>query len=62
MDNEDSDPQKGMTLRDYFAAAALVVIRDLWKDSGRTWTHQDVAEEAYFVADAMLHEKEEWEK
>jgi hypothetical protein len=51
--------QRGMTLRDYFAAKALPAIykdatetarNDGWPDEWR----MDVAEEAYEMADAML--------
>lgn len=46
------DPQKGMTLRDYFAAKALPAMLEVCS------TNQRAAEEAYAVADAMLKARE----
>ncbi|MDE9542844.1 hypothetical protein KKI98_07885 [Xenorhabdus bovienii] len=48
-------PQKikdGMTLRDYFAARAMasIILRDD--------TYEEVAEESYFIADAMMKARE----
>lgn len=43
---------KGMTLRDYFAAAALEKA-----SRGNTKTAQEIATRAYFIADAMLVER-----
>lgn len=48
------DPQKGMTLRDYFAAQAMHARLTTYKG---TW-YEGVAEEAYKAADAMLKERE----
>jgi len=45
-------PEYGMTLRDWFAGAALASIRD---DSHNTYA--SVAEAAYKIADAMLAER-----
>lgn len=42
----------GMTLRDYFAAQALAVI------PGDTATPDDLARDAYRIADAMIAERE----
>ena len=48
------DPQQGMTLRDYFAAKAM---------AARAGAHygkwDDLAHEAYAIADAMLRERAE---
>lgn len=46
---------EGMTLRDYFAAAALQGI--CAKDP--VWTKSKIAQEAYDLADAMLTAREE---
>ena len=47
------DPNQGMTLRDYFAAKAMQGLL-----AGITpttvWSHDEAAETAYNVADAML--------
>lgn len=43
---------KGMTLRDYFAAKALIG----WRDCSSTTYEQD-AQSAYAMADAMLSER-----
>jgi len=48
------DPQKGMTLRDYFAAKAMHARLTTYEG---TW-YEGVAEEAYKAADAMLKERE----
>ena len=54
------EPEKGMTLRDYFAAQAIKAFID--KDEWQS-TVSDVAEKvafnAYAVADAMLKERKE---
>jgi hypothetical protein len=45
----------GMTLRDYFAAAAM---QGMLSDSEREGTWSEFAEDAYAVADAMLKARE----
>jgi hypothetical protein len=47
------DGNNGMSLRDYFAAAALQGL--LERDSG--WAPETVAEVSYAFADAMLEER-----
>lgn len=49
----------GMTLRDYFAAAALTGLSSATNKDG-TWQADipETAETAYFLADAMLAERE----
>lgn len=49
-DSQYSDWDKGMTLRDYFAAAALQGL--LADGGGASWN--DDAKSAYLAADAML--------
>lgn len=53
----------GMTLRDYFAAKAMVACYQQWLNNG--WNvpeHEEVmdniADEAYLIADAMLKARE----
>ena len=51
--NFGPEVNQGMTLRDYFAAKAMVQIMDDTKQE--TWfTYDDTAKYAYQVADAML--------
>jgi hypothetical protein len=54
-------PSVGISLRDYFAAAALQGLMDGWlctsKDDGITHLH--FAQSAYMFADAMLKQREE---
>lgn len=45
----DTDEQDGMTLRDYFAAKAMVKIMGV-----NTWKEEIVARDAYAQADAMI--------
>ena len=56
-----SDAPQGMTMRDYFAAAALQGTLSSPQIRGNTgqenWRHQDFAEFAYRLADAMLAER-----
>ena len=48
-----SETNSGMTLRDYFAAQ---VIQGMYANSDHSYnTHQTDALEAYAMADAMLH-------
>ena len=53
------DPQQGMTLRDYFAAKAMVAFinKDEWQSTVGEIS-VDVAFNAYSLADAMLEERE----
>lgn len=46
----------GMSLRDYFAAAALPLANS-WRNC---MTEQDIARNAYWIADAMLKEREKY--
>ena len=50
---------KGMTLRDYFAAKALCGLYTPIEDyeSPLRWNHGDLAKAAYMAADAMLEER-----
>ena len=45
--------QQGMSLRDYFAAAALQGILSN-TEAGKAWNESDVARFCYFQSDAML--------
>jgi hypothetical protein len=49
-----SHVEGGMTLRDYFAAAAM---RDTASDRGYYLTDREIAQRAYALADAMLEER-----
>ena len=53
------DPQQGMTLRDYFAAKAMVAFinKDEWQSTVGEIS-VNVAFNAYSLADAMLEERE----
>lgn len=51
----DNGGPQGMTLRDYFAAAALIGM--LSKDYGGSNKIEDYASDAYETADAMLSER-----
>ena len=50
----------GMTLRDYFAGAAMEGhLSGMWvSDKPHGWSHDDIAREAYSMADAMLKARE----
>jgi len=48
--------EEGMTLRDYFAAKAMLGIMF---DPGDVYTNENIALNAYEVADAMLKAREE---
>ena len=50
-----------VTLRDYFAAAALAGILAAAK-SKRTWSWRQIAEEAYECADTLLDVRDESEE
>jgi len=62
---QDGEPQFGMTLRDYFAAAALTgLIGDLMKSaaSNKQNAHETkvyLAQGCYAVADAMIEARKE---
>lgn len=49
-----SDPNQGMTLRDYFAAKAMQGILRATLTPNTVWSQDEAAETAYNVADAML--------
>ena len=49
---------KGMTLRDYFAAKAMQGLLAGTVTPTTVWSHDEVAETAYNVADAMLKARE----
>lgn len=50
------EPEKGMTLRDYFAAKVLqsYMVNEVWRDD----VYKLAAETSYKVADAMLKARE----
>ena len=50
-------PQRGMTLRDYFAAKAMTGL--LTAEIVGEYSNEHVAEIAYRIADAMLKAREE---
>ena len=52
---EDSQHYKGMTLRDYFAAAALTGL--LADHTLNDWHTEEFAMAAYEAADAMIEER-----
>lgn len=49
----------GMTLRDYFATKAMAALLCGFNSSpeAHNWTHNDFADDAYKMADAMLAER-----
>lgn len=51
-----SDPQEGMTLRDYFAAAAITGMKAFISSDYEY--PDDAAKKAYKIADAMLKARE----
>ena len=53
----DSEMEPGMTLRDYFAAAALQGLLGN-PESNRNWDESDVAKFCYAQADEMLKARE----
>ena len=55
--SEHIDP--GMTLRDYFAAKAMVGLLSATLTPNTIWSQDDAAETAYNVADAMLKAREQ---
>lgn len=50
------DDRPGMTLRDYFAAKAMQAqLTAFWAmETHHGWSHDEIAREAYLLADAML--------
>lgn len=50
-----TEPQDGMTLRDFFAAKALAAI---YESSDGETTYDEMADSAYSIADAMLKARE----
>lgn len=51
-----ADWDMGMTLRDYFAAKAMQAqLTAFWAmETHHGWSHDEIAREAYAIADAML--------
>jgi hypothetical protein len=49
----------GMTLRDYFAAKAMLGLLELTPQDKQQWTNKMIAETAYGMADAMLAAREQ---
>lgn len=59
MSEERIELDGGMTLRDYFAAAALPgVCKEFYDDESCLFTSEQIAEEVYLIADAMLKARE----
>ena len=55
---EPEGKDKGMTLRDYFAAKALPgLIAAIMVNECHNWNPIDFAKESYLIADAMLQER-----
>lgn len=54
-------PDTGMTLRDYFAAKAMQAQQTaFWSmESAHGWSIQEIANESYAMADAMLKAREQ---
>ena len=50
---------EGMTLRDYFAAKAMLGLLELTPQDKQQWTNKMIAETAYGMADAMLAAREQ---
>lgn len=55
---EDTENQEGMTLRDYFAAAAMQGL--ISNQTGAQFNLDPIIRDAYFIADNML-EARKWE-
>lgn len=53
--NGNVSPEAGMTLRDYFAAAAMQAL------APRGFEPDDLADRAYEMAEAMILERKNWE-
>lgn len=56
--NVHADYTDGMSLRDYFAAAALPAATEIAFAASRGNVHADAVQMAYEIADAMLAERE----
>lgn len=61
---ESAKALSGMTLRDYFAAKAMAAIVRRWDGhsfggSPESPQYKELAEDAYYIADAMLRAREE---
>lgn len=54
----DKEGHNGMTLRDYFAAAALPAIIAIYEPDSKEGCVYDCSESAYQYADAMLEARE----
>lgn len=50
-------PNTGVTMRDYFAAAALSGICSSVQSGGNTYTHDQAVKHAYTYADAMMEHR-----
>lgn len=51
------DKEPGLSVRDYFAAAALSGICATLQSGGNTYTHEQAARHAYTYADAMMERR-----
>ena len=49
---------QGMTLRDWFAGQALAIVHRRFGEGSKPGL-EDIAMQAYFIADAMLNERDE---
>ena len=58
-DSMSSAFRPGMTLRDYFAAKAMLGLLELTPQDKQQWTNKMIAETAYGMADAMLAAREQ---
>jgi hypothetical protein len=47
----------GMALRDYFAAKAMQALISRFPHDNNEWEEKHIADAAYFMADAMLKER-----
>lgn len=61
--NSEWQIESGMTLRDYFAAKAMASIVRRWDGHSfgggpESPQYKDLAEDAYYIADAMLRARE----
>lgn len=62
--SEHNYPIEGMTLRDFFAAKAMAATVRRWDGYSfgggpQSPQYKELAEDAYFIADAMLRAREE---
>ncbi len=56
-ENEEVHVQAGMSIRDYFAAKALVALLGASEYRNNPYAHAEITRQAFQVADAMIAER-----